>query len=340
MHGATETAASVYGTVARMKEMSRVYLIGAGALGVHHLEGLLKAHIPLSLTVIDVSPAALDGARAIVSAVASHHEVSFSTTIPKVQHVDVAIIATTSSHRAEAVRELLKNVARVDYLMLEKIMFDKRSDYASIGRLLKKRHVRTWVNCTRRMLPFHQSLKKKTRAPLWFHVSAGSRYGLMTSVIHYIDYLCYLTGSTDFHTDTSLLVPKLLPSKRAGYHELEGTLVFRFQNGSLGIVTTLSHSSPLVCTVAAASLRAVIRESEMKALVSEKKGGWKWKEEDVPMTRQSDLTGSLVEKILKTGRCDLTAYEESAKIHLAVLEPIRGYLEKSLGKTFTTYPFT
>lgn len=317
-----------------------VYLVGVGGFGIHHLEGLITAKTPLTITVIDASLEALERARAVCRSGGSRHTVRFAAEIPKAEQIDVAIVATTSGSRANAIRSLLACVGRVRFVILEKILFDAKPDYASIGALLKKRRVEAWVNCPRRIFPLHEAIKKKMRGPLWFHLSAGARFGLMTNVIHYIDYLCYLAKSNNFRTDTSMLVPRLLTSKRSGYHEMCGTLVFKFKDGSRGAVTTLQQPESARITIAGKNLHAVIEESRSFALLSEKTSGWKWKEEEAPILNQSAMSGSLVEQLLKTGRCGLTPYEESAAIHLAVFEPVRRFLERSLRKPFKKYQFT
>ena len=318
-----------------------VYLIGVGGFGIHHLEGLLISKTPLDIKVIDASPQALDRARSVCDGVSSGHMISFLDHIPEINCVDVAIVATTSRVRAAVIRELLSKVRTVKYLLLEKILFDKKSDYASIGRLLKKHRTRAWVNCPRRLFPFHVSLQKKMRGgPFWLQVSAGERYGLMTNVIHYLDYMCYLAGTTDFRTDTSLLVPKLVESKRGGYHELWGSLSFHFKNESIGTMTTLPQPDTVRLSIAGKRARVIIDESKKVAMVAEKKTGWLWEQATVPLFNQSEMTGHVVETIIKTGHCDLTPYEESAAIHVALLEPVRRFLNKSLQKSVKNYPFT
>lgn len=323
-------------------QMPSVYIVGAGKFGIHHLEGLLAARLPLTITIIDHSPEALMHARAVVAAASqTPHTALFVKEIPRTPRVDIAIIATTSHARAGAIRTLLKVSGHVRYLILEKILFDRQGDYASIDKLLTRKGSVAWVNCSRRLFPFHQSLKKKIGSTGFrFHLSAGERYGFMTSVIHYADYLCYLAGSTDFTVDTSLLVPHLLQSKRRGYFELCGTLVMRFTNNNVGILTTLPQSGPLVCTVSSPTCHTVITESSGVAVLAEKKNKWAWEDVPAPLPYQSALTGPLVERLLRTGRCGLTPYRESAALHLNTLEPIKLFLQKKLGKKYIGYPFT
>lgn len=315
-----------------------IYLIGVGNFGIHHFEGLLKAKTPLLITVIDNAPETLSQAQNPKGV--SHHIFRFLPEIPEGEIVDLAIIATTSGSRAQAIQDLMAKAKKVRYLILEKVLFDKRVDYVSIGNLLKKHRIRTWVNCPRRLLPFHSGLKKRLGdRVLKYHAIAGGSGGLMSNVIHYVDHLCYLTGSTDFKTDASQIIPKLIPSKRKGYFELNGQLFFEFRNGTLGSFTYLPEHVNAQFMFTGKNAFGTLDEETFIASISEKKNHWKWQDMIVPFYQQSEMTGLLVEQILKTGRCALTPYEQSAKIHLAIFEPVRKFLV-SKGIDMKNYPFT
>lgn len=314
-----------------MKRYS-IFLIGAGGIGARHLESLMRAKTPFTITVIDPSQKALANARRVLRS--KRHCVSFVHEMPKVERVDVAIVATTSRHRASAVRELLTKTKRLRYLVLEKVLFDRKKDYFAIGNLLKKHGVKTWVNHPRRLYPFHRTLPRAIGKPFQYHAQLGVRNGLMTNILHYADYFCFLAGSTDFTTDTSLLSPNIVESKRKGFKELYGTIVLRFREGSLGMVTALPQEMPLTATVISPRLRAELDESAGGAFVSEKQKRWKWKKVVAPLLLQSEMTGPLVDQILRTGRCDLPDYKTAARVHLQVLEPVRRFL------SLYSYPFT
>ncbi|KKW19677.1 MAG: Oxidoreductase domain-containing protein [Parcubacteria group bacterium GW2011_GWA2_51_10] len=319
---------------------SAIVLVGAGSLGRHHLAGLLRSTSLFSITIVDPSPDALDLAKKTAAEFReSAHKIDFQLEMPATNSVDLAIIATTSGHRAEAVKGLLEKAATVRYMILEKILFNRREEYAEISELLEKRCVVAWVNHPRRLYPLHKALKKYSSTPHFSHARGGIRYGLMTSVLHYADFFSYLNGSSDFETDISLLSREIVPSKREGYLELFGTLVFRFKNGSIGAVTSLPQHEGLNVSIASPSMRAELEESRGAARISLKENGWKWEEHEAPLLRQSDLTGSVAEGILKTGACGLPTYREAAQTHLAVLEPVQLFLKKA-GHNFENYPFT
>ena len=319
--------------------MKTVYLIGAGAFGVRHLEGLLTARTPLSVSVIDPSPEALAKAR-VCSAKPGIHHISFVQEIPQ-GAADLAIVATTSGHREQAVCDLLAHVA-ISYLLLEKILFNRSAEYAEIGALLKKHSVRAWVNCPLRLMPLRKELRDTLAGERFdLHISGGARYGLMTNVMHYADYACYLAGSQDFPANTSLLDPRAIESKRAGYIELCGTVSLTFNNGSRALFTTLPQDTHGRRTVVSSNrVRAVLEEPANTAMVAEQKNNWQWEEKSAPILFQSKMTGPLAEEILETGECLLPSFEESSTLHLKILEPVRLFLEQNNIPTQAEYPFT
>lgn len=317
--------------------MKSVYLIGAGALGIRHLEGLLKAGTPLAITVVDRSEDALLRARAA----AEHtgiHSVEFAME-PPVGVVDLAIIATTSRHRAEAIRTLLSR-SNVAALLLEKILFTREAEYAEIGALLEKKSIPAWVNCPLRLMPLRRDMRTRiNKEPFSLHFQGGVRHGLMTNIIHYADYACYLAGNSDFSVDTSLLAPRVMESKRSGYKEMSGTILLTFPNGTRTICTSLLHERGRRTILSAPQVRAVFEEPRGVATISRPETGWRWGEEPAPIVFQSAMTAPVAEEILAKEQCDLPRYKESAAVHLNILRPVGAFLTAH-GIESDEFPFT
>ena len=252
------------------------------------------------------------------------HKIEYSREMPKREIYDIAIIATTSGPRAALTRELLSK-SKVKYLILEKLLFTKKSDYAAICKLLKEKKVKTWVNCPMRMMPFYQGFKKEFGGQNIIYILHGNQSGLATDLIHHLDYIAYLTGSKEFSLDTHLLDKKTKGSKRKGYLEITGTLLAEFKNGSFGLFRCDNKgSSPKTIEIINQEKRYLFKEGEGEA--------------QVPY--QSQLTTTLVESLLTTGMCELPAYEESAEYHLLALEPLLKFLNKISKKKYDHYPFT
>lgn len=327
------------------KSPFKICLIGAGQIGSRHLQALKKVKLPLEIMVIDPSEKSLTIAKQRyeeMPAGSKRQSVKFLQQIPENRNIDLAIVATTSHIRAQVTKSILEK-NRIRYLILEKLLFDKKSDYSAMEKVFAKLKVKTWVNCPLRIRPIYQKIKKDlTDKKISFRL-IGSQFGLATNTIHCLDFVSYLVGSTDFTVNTDWLDPKLIPSKRQGFSELNGTISAHFKNGAQCELTNYpSGNTPRLVEVFNQDTRYMFldQEADGQASVSTAKNGWQWKKIPFHTPLISETTTKVVENILKNGNCGLTPYSESMKVHLAFLEPLRQFLNKNSQKKYDYYPFT
>lgn len=324
--------------------MKRIFIFGAGQIGSRHLQALKKVRYPLDITVYDMSLESLARAKERYDTIPKNRYekfVSYTTEFPKGKnYFDVAIIATCSDIRRYATEILLRSHA-VRFLILEKLLFHSKSDYKAMQKILQKAKVKTYVNCSMRMVPHYVMIKNAIqKGPVFYYVS-GRAYGLITNTIHYIDNMAHLCGTNTYTLDTSDLEKKPYQSKRKGFLEFDGTLKARFSDGSLGIFTSYSKgSAPIVIQIHSSNVRALILEAQETMFIAKKKHSWKWEKIHAPFPYQSTLTTRLVEDLFKNGKCLLPGFLESAKLHLTYLEALRKHLNKNSKKSYTYYPFT
>ncbi len=317
--------------------------MGAGSIGSRHLQALRSVKEPLRITVIDPSESSLETAKVRFEQAAPashHHEILFTTAIPEVLgNIDIAIVATRSDMRRKAVETLLQKCS-IRYMLLEKLLFNRLEDFEAVGTLLEKHSVKAWVNCTMRVIPFYREMRQDAPLkPIVYQVGSGET-GLVTSIVHFLDHMAYLTGTLKYMPDVSLVNPKPIESKRAGFLELIGTIQAVFSDGSVGIFTRHpSGTEPSLISITNEDVAYIVRETEEKTWVSKKTDGWEWHEEISPVPLQSVMTTWLVEEILSTGTCPLVSYQDSAKIHVPILEALRKFLNEH-GNSYDYYPFT
>lgn len=322
--------------------MKNICIIGAGNIGSRHLQGLKKTGFPLSITVIDPSLESLKTAQQRYTEINSpiNHSIVFSEDMKNLPNkIDLAIIATSSNIRRQVTEQLLKN-SNVKYLILEKILFQNREDYLAIGNLLKRKNCKTWINFNMRIVPFYFNLQKEFAGnPIQFIVT-GSKFGLVTNSIHFVDYIAFLTGCYEFTIETNGLDTKPIDSKRKGFLELNGTLNVHYKDGSFGSFTCYPDGdAPYLFEVYSKKFRFISRENEKKAWISSSKNNWTWEEINSKILYQSEMTNLVVEKILKSGTCNLATYQEASKVHLHLLEGLIKFLNQSK-KKYSFYPFT
>ena len=297
--------------------MYQVAIIGAGQLGSRHLQGLKLASSPLSITVMDNNDESLNVARERYDAVSPIGEknIKYVNNIDKLpSELDLVIIATGSKPRAAIVQSLL-NHAIVKYLVLEKVLFPSLADYNNVGRLLKDKGVRCWVNCPRRMYGSYKQIKETVdpTKPIYM-TNADEDWGLCCNAIHMIDIFLYLTEETSYTVETKFLNDNIEDSKRGGYIEM---------TGSLKVTTPKGNELTLISEKKFKGEKNYMIENDHNMFViSESEGKWSLngKTYQYSMPYQSQLTGVLADELLITGGCSLTPYNTSIEYHMPFIE--------------------
>ena len=70
-----------------------------------------------------------------------------------------------------------------------------------------------------RAMWFYNEIKKSLTSNKIIYSVSGSKYYLVTNLIHYLDHIAYLTDCIEFIADTSLLEKQTIDSNREGRSE-------------------------------------------------------------------------------------------------------------------------
>lgn len=327
-----------------MSTIRSILLVGAGQLGRRHLQGLAHIDIPVSIEVVDPVPAALEAARESFGEIAAAPGiagVTFSTSVGEGgAPVDLAVIATASDVRAQAISSLLAKRS-VRNLLLEKFLFQRESEYQAMGALMQERGAAAFVNCPRRIYPYYRRLREELpgEGALTFRVS-GSTWGLACNSVHFLDLFAFLTGDSRIEMGEVLLDPVVLESKRPGFVEFTGTLRGTNSRGdTFEISCTEEPGHPVQVSLETPGRRIEIVEAAGKATVFAA-GSGTGREEPFSVLYQSQLTGLVASEVVRTGTCGLTPYPESARLHLPILRTFLEHLGKVAGTARDACPIT
>lgn len=324
--------------------MKKVAVIGAGNIGSRHLQALKAVNMELEIFVIDPNQKSLDRAGEIYNSTEGgkfKQKIRFQHDLNNIgDQIDIAIIATHSNIRKSIIEDLLASLS-IKYFILEKILFTSKKDYFIVQEMLEKNDCKAWINCTRRMVPFYFNQLRT-----WFSDNkavftiSGSKWKLVSNLIHFTDFLSFIFNDTNFSMDCSNLEPEIVESNIPNFYELNGMVKIRFKNGCSGIINCFSSGNQhVVIDLASSEVRCIIDENVGKSIVKYgEQLEWKEFNSNIPYTSQ--LTTSLVEDLLNNGTCELTPYNESLNIHLLTYEPLMEYLEKKLDRKFKQFPFT
>ena len=317
--------------------MYTILIVGAGQLGSRHLQGAKTSHNELDIWVYDLSEESLTIAKERYNQVISQtaklvHYVQSLDFVPK--EIDVTIVATSSKPRYDIVKQILTH-HEVKYLVLEKFLFPRLSDYDEIQKLIEEKNVKTYVNCPRRMYESYHIAKDyiDSSQPIRMFFK-GKDWGLCCNSIHFIDIFMYLSKSLDYDLNTDNIIPEVVDSKRNGYVELRGTEIITSENGStLELLSTTDYEGDGSVVILSGSNKISIQESKGIIFVNDKSMRFN-------VLFQSSLSGVFVDNLLDNDICSLTPYYESAKYHKKYLEKILPLINKLRGWTSDSCPIT
>jgi len=336
--------------------MYTILLIGAGNIGRRHLQGLLLSPFAYSIYVVDPIAACLDLAKTAVAEVVAPtvtlHTVYYYSSIQQVPTAcDVAIIATNADVRKVVVEELLAHTTP-RYLILEKVLFQKEADYKTIGQLIYKKNIPTFVNCTRRYFSHYRKIKQlitaaesehlfkqgasalvpgeKVKGLSYSMTVTGSNWGLACNTIHLLDLFQYLNEHSTYDFSIEQLDEAIIPSKRVGFIELSGTIANDLKTDyHFSASSVLEKNHPLVIDIKVGDLHFIINETEgtihfkqdEKENLSNQESNLTIPYNALPLSKASYL---FVNDLLLSGTCGLTSYFVSAQLHLCLL---KGYAQ-------------
>ncbi|MBI3534471.1 MAG: Gfo/Idh/MocA family oxidoreductase [Deltaproteobacteria bacterium] len=307
--------------------MSYLAIIGAGQIGSRHLQGLAHLNRVAHIQVVDPSPDSLACSQERFNQVrgSGNVTVEFLTNLRDLNNqLDLAIIATTADVRRKITEQLIQEKL-VKNLILEKIVFQSESDFASIATLLIQKEVKAWINCPFRMWQGYQKIASLKPRNLQFHVT-GSQWNLACNSIHYLDIFCLLTGTIPIKISSDKLDPGSIPSKRKNFVEITGTLTGTTQNGCFSLTSWREGHAPVTVHMTSDNLQCTVREDLGRAWIAVGESSWTMHEELFPTPFQSQLTHLAVQEILDHDISSLPDFVTSWKVHTPILRAISSHL--------------
>lgn len=323
--------------------MHNILIIGVGQLGSRHLQGALLSENELRITVVDPLEESLDIAKERANQVKIGNAntcVIYKQDISGNESIDVCIIATAAQVRAKVTQQLLQS-NKVKHIIFEKVLFQKLLEYKEIKSLLKHTETTGWVNCPRRLYPTYIALKQRLNIskPVKMHIH-GHAWGMACNSVHFIDLFAFLIGSSSIKLETSSLDPELLPSKRKGFFEATGKLIF---------VAGPLREHELIIECGSDTIPEIIvslENCDTKYTINEIEGIWSRidgneKEQcEYPAIFQSQLTSDYVDELLRSNECGLTPFSESCELHIPYISTLLMHMSTSLDKKLEACPIT
>lgn len=316
--------------------MSVLAIIGGGQLGSRHLQALTRLEGQHHIFVVDPVRESLERARLRFAEAGgdarTHLQLMCTESFTDLPgKIDVAIVATNSAQRREAIFQTRKH-RQVSHLILEKVLFSKTADYEWAERELEG--LSAYVNCPLRMMDWPKKFRHDFGKPQKLVMyGTGSALGLGCNSIHYIDLFSFLTGRKLLSVSTKFLENRIVRSKRAGYFEVFGELVCDFGEGNLLTLHSLEKGD-VPCSIAMLSptFRYDVQYDqsgcEGRIRTATESSRWEWVDSQFKLLRQSELSHLVVEDLLRSGKCELTPLLDSLDMHVPLVSEFRNFFSR------------
>lgn len=298
--------------------MKKCLIIGAGQLGSRHLQGIVKYSQQLEIYVLDTSTDSLKVAEEREKEIIHNHNVIYTQSWANLpDYFDLVIIATSANVREMIIDELLKR-HKVNFLILEKVLFQDLDAYDRVSKLLNKYAVTTFVNHPRRMFKSYAKLKESIQLDSKSTYSVhGGNWGLGCNGLHFLDLFVYLSGKRLKDVNVESIDDDVSESSRKGFVEFTGTLTGRLENGSFfSITSSKGESSSITATIFNNEQRFIIQEGGVSQVYElAKKNLFKLESGEFNVLFISEATTNILEDLFANNSCLLPSFEEARHTH-------------------------
>ena len=302
-----------------------ILIIGAGQLGSRYLEGLAKSKLYLKIIVLDKSSISIKKAKKkwiLLNKNSQQRKISWHYKLPpKISKYDLVIVSTTSFGRAKLISDISKKVY-VKYWILEKLLAQSVKELDLICSSTSN-SINAFVNTPRRAMKWYKNIKSQLLNKQIKKVfNNDNKWGLACNAIHYIDLVTWLSGKSIVSVSTKNLKKKWFKSKRNDYYEIDGELIVKFQDG----IELFMRSNP--------NLKKNLRinfSDKSCYFIDEVKGiaSLNYKKKILSKNEnKSEMTSSLIQKILIDGYCDLPILSESITQHKKLITSLLKHWNK------------
>ena len=199
-----------------------ILIIGCGNIGERHLQSVLKIN-SAKIFVIENN---LVKFKELKKKYTSEKLKCFHS-IKELYKLNInfnfAIIATNSYGRFNILKNAI-NLLKIKNIILEKVVFKNKKEYLKILNILHDLKIKIFVNLPIRTINFFKKIRLKKIHNFEMKVD-GVNWGLFSNSIHFLDLFFFLTKKIPYFNDENC-VKKIFQSKRFGYHEGYGEILF------------------------------------------------------------------------------------------------------------------
>jgi len=292
----------------------KLLLVGFGSLGMRHLQSLINLDVQ-----IDVIEPCKFNITENSKEINNLKKVFFYQDSANLNsNYDVCIISTSSKPRLKVILELQKKI-KWNHLILEKFLFPSIREYEIFENEYLYDLKNVHVNCPRRYYSGYQNIKSSNSSKDFIGIDVrGNNWGMSTNGIHFLDLFQYFASKK--LSSIKVISLEKINSKRDGYDELVGEILFESENKYIRLLSTNdSTEESFEVKVEFADHIYTINEinNELSIITQDRKSI-----EPFISIFQSNLTQVYVNDLVTKGSSCLPTYLESKHEHQIFLEAI------------------
>ena len=275
----------------------RICIVGVGNIGMRYVQGITEKFPDAELILIDCDDRLKELKKlklANVKLFASLDEVDKS--------IDLFVVATSCEPRLSIYKQCLN--LKPQYIILEKYLFKSRDEFEECLSLTRiPTFVNQWLYGSK---AFDCLFKEEARSV----EVIGSGWGLACNAVHWMDVLKRYLNITHLQVRSDTTISEVFPSKRAGYEEISGELIFVDRDSDKTFRLIDKKDDSLIDMLKIKVDERVYLFDYVEIRENEKVLG------DLPYF--SSLIGDIVGDIMDKGSCYLPLLEESVSQHLLI----------------------
>ncbi|MBF0170719.1 MAG: hypothetical protein HQK87_06490 [Nitrospinae bacterium] len=287
-----------------MSDGKKVLVVGCGAIGMRHLQGVALAPSVGAIQVVDPRTEAHDNGRAGVEQTGAKTPVTYHTAIdPSLGGGDLCVLGTQAAGRLDLVRTVHETLGYTRFLT-EKVVTQSMEEYDALLAYAEANRLTIRVNAKTRAYALHAAIKEAIGDRPFTLTVTGGDHGLGCNGVHAADLFLYYDGGARIDLVGARIDERLAPSKRGSeLADFSGALHGASPKGSsLSIVYDGGHKGFDFLTVTTATARYVIDHFLGTVFRSGEENNAAW--ERLPFTediRISHMTTTFAEEMLADG---------------------------------------
>ncbi|MEH6446235.1 MAG: hypothetical protein V7784_20260 [Oceanospirillaceae bacterium] len=283
----------------------RICVVGVGNIGMRYVQGISKTFPDAQLVLIDCDArlkelAQLDLGNVLLLPSLDDIEVP----------IDLFVVATSCESRLSIYKRCLE--LNPKYIILEKYLFKSRQEYEECLSLTR---VPTFVNQWMYGSKTFDCLFENDAQSVELR---GSGWGLACNSVHWMDVFKRHMNITHLQVGSDTVISEVFASKRTGYEEIFGELVFEDRDSDKTF-KLVDLPDPSLVNMQKITVDGKVYTFDFSKII----------EGETVLSHFpyfSELIGGIVGEILEHGSCHLPLLEESISQHL-LIEDILDTLE-------------